>query len=265
MQPVHPSSGEKAGKTLQFLSWNVVGVTAKNMLDILEDFRGSRELSSTDAVLVQEIITEPGLFHDESEHWQIVYGKCDGEFRGEAIAHRATHFSHHQSQCILGAVATTIKLRQTSASFRTLAGHIPHHATIAAAEDMLTSWGEQLRGSRVVAGMDANETFATPSTTTTGGAAHTGRGTAWACSTGPHTTPSPSHRRSYTSRHTSLTTKHYNRADWTTFSPKGSQQRRAMSYTARTAPLLTMMRYRYPLLRIVGAGGRCGAHGGHSS
>ena len=147
------------------------------MLDILEDFRGSAELSSTTVCLLQEIICEPGLFHEESEHWQIVLGKTEGEFRGEAIAHLSAPFSHHDSLCIPGAVATTLKLRQTSVAFRTLAGHIPHHATIPATEDMLLTWRRALTPyPRVLVGIDANETFTTPLTNTAGGVAQTGRG-----------------------------------------------------------------------------------------
>ena len=140
----HPRPGDKTGHASQLLSWNVGGVTARNMLDILEDFRGSAELSSTTVCLLQEIICERGLFHEESERWQIVFGKTEAEFRGEAIAHLSAPFSHHNSHCIPGAVATTLKLRQTSTTFRTLAGHIPHHATIPATEDMLLTWGREL-------------------------------------------------------------------------------------------------------------------------
>ena len=227
----HPSPGDKAGQTwanhtLPFLEHR--GSHDQKYAGHPRRFPGKRQaykLSCTDAILLQEIITEPGLFHEESEHWQIVYGKREGEFRGEAIAHHATHSSHHNSQCVPGAVVTTLKLKQTSTSFRALAGHIPHHATIPATEDMLMSWGEQLTGcSRVVAaGMDANETFTTPSADSAGGIARTGRADSvlhWATQ---HTLTLPP-QELHTPAHFPYTSNSYDHAGSTTFSPKGSQQ-----------------------------------------
>ena len=97
--PCLPAGGDKAGKSLWLLTWNVGGVTAKKLLDL----RGSTDLTCADVVLVQEIITEPGLFHDESDHWQLVYWKREGEFRGEAMAHR-----NHHSSSMTGAVVTAL-------------------------------------------------------------------------------------------------------------------------------------------------------------
>ena len=42
------------------------------------------------------------MTHDESDHWQLVYGKRKGEFRGEAIAHRLEQTTHHHSNSITG-------------------------------------------------------------------------------------------------------------------------------------------------------------------
>ena len=124
--------------------------------------------------MLQEIITDAGAKHLESDHWQIVYGKIEGEFRGEGVAHRCEH-KHQQTTVVPGAILTTLCVT-ARARLRVLSGHIPHHATIPQTEDMLHRWGELLGGGKVVLGMDANETFKPPLHCTEGGYACTGRG-----------------------------------------------------------------------------------------
>ena len=126
--------------------------------------------------MLQEIITDAGAKHLESDHWQIVYGKIEGEFRGEGVAHRCEH-KHQQTTVAPGAILTTICVT-VRARLRVLSGHIPHHATIPQTEDMLYRWGELLGEGKVVLGMDANETFKPPLHCTEGGYACTGRGEA---------------------------------------------------------------------------------------
>ncbi|CAE7944187.1 unnamed protein product [Symbiodinium sp. KB8] len=154
-------------------SWNVGGLTASNALQVLENLRGKAYFDRIQLVMFQEIITNAGNKHAESDHWQIVYGKVEGEFRGEAIAHRS-HHKHQQTTILPGAILTTICTATTR--LRVLSGHIPHHATIPQTEDMLQQWGYALAKHKLVLGVDANETFRPPLHNTEGGYACTGRG-----------------------------------------------------------------------------------------
>ena len=142
-------------------TWNVGGLSADKMLEVLDAFGGSPELKDIQFVLLQEIITEPGLHHAESDSWQIVFGKMEGEFRGEGVAHTTT-FSHHRSKVLPGAVLTQLRSKQGNLACTTIAGHIPHHATIAQAEAILSGWGDATQTRRAILGFDANETFTAP-------------------------------------------------------------------------------------------------------
>ena len=75
--------------------------TETQLLTTLADFAGSPELKNINVVLVQELITEPGLYHAETDDWQLVFGKMGGEFRGEGIAHRKA-YTHHRSKVLRG-------------------------------------------------------------------------------------------------------------------------------------------------------------------
>ncbi|CAE7364098.1 pol [Symbiodinium sp. CCMP2592] len=159
------------------MTWNVGGLAPSKLLELLDDFGDSPDLNCVCIVLVQEIITDAGLFHAESDTWQLVYGKCEGEFRGEGIAHRAAHHSHHHSEVAKGGVITTLKGKNSKTITRALAGHIPHHATIPQTQDILHDWRQALGDRcRFLLGIDANETFAPPISNTTGCYATTGRG-----------------------------------------------------------------------------------------
>ena len=74
--------------------------------------------------MLQEVITEAGSKHVEFQHWQLVFGKLDGEFMGEAVAHKSNH-KHQQTQVLPGALTTTLVIRK----FRVLAGHPRNHTT----------------------------------------------------------------------------------------------------------------------------------------
>ena len=154
-------------------TWNVGGLSADKMLEVLDAFGGSPELHDIHFVLLQEIITEPGLHHAESDSWQIVFGKMEGEFRGEGVAHTTT-FSHHRSRVLPGAVTTQLR---SNLACTVIAGHIPHHATIAQTEAMLSSWRDATQTRRAILGFDAKETFTTPPPPSGRGCyASTGRG-----------------------------------------------------------------------------------------
>ena len=124
---------------------------------------------------MQELITEPGLYHAETDDWQLVFGKIEGEFRGEGIAHHKA-YTHHRSKVLTGGVTTQLKHKQTRSIVNALSGHIPHHATIPQTQAILMEWGETLGTSHLLLGMDANETFAPPIAATAGCYAQTGRG-----------------------------------------------------------------------------------------
>ena len=155
------------------LTWNVGGLSANRVLEVLEHFRGSSELQHVHCVMLQEIITEAGSFHAESQQWQLVFGKCEGEFRGEGVAHRTAH-KHQQTTVVTAGIATTLTTQHTQ--LRVLSGHIPHHATIPQTEAILHGWGDVLQGRICVLGMDANETFRPALANRPGCYASTGRG-----------------------------------------------------------------------------------------
>ncbi|CAE7458351.1 unnamed protein product [Symbiodinium natans] len=56
-------------------------------------------------LLVQEVICDAGLHFDGNERWKIVYGKCEGAWRGNAICYRL-HWGEakacQQAKCIIG-------------------------------------------------------------------------------------------------------------------------------------------------------------------
>ncbi|CAE7690139.1 unnamed protein product [Symbiodinium sp. CCMP2592] len=155
--------GNQSGQTWA-MTWNVGGLTADNLLKLLDTFSGSPDLHCVTIVLLQEIICEQGLSHAESDTWQVVYGKREGEFRGEGVAHTSEHYTHHHSRVTSGGVITTLKATTDKATVRTLAGHIPHHATIPETETILSEWGDGLGDhKRCLLGLDANESLLPPS------------------------------------------------------------------------------------------------------
>ena len=121
--------GGQTDPTIWIATWNVGGLTADKVLEVLESFGGHAELQALHILMLQEIITEPGLFHAESDNWQLVYGKQSKELRGEGIAH-TTAYSHHNSTVSKAAVHTQIRSKQGTSALRATSGHIPHHATI---------------------------------------------------------------------------------------------------------------------------------------
>ena len=129
------------------------------------------------AIMLQEVITAAGKFFKEKKGWKLVYGKREGEFRGEAIAFRTAVTTHSQTTVTNHAVTTVLRMH-TGERWGMLSGHMPHHATIPEVDDVLCRWGDQpaLRTPKLVMGIDANEQFTEAATCPTAAHANTGRG-----------------------------------------------------------------------------------------
>ena len=119
--------------------------------------------------MLQEVITEPGLFFDERYDWVLVYGKKEGEWRGEGVLYHTSQGLHYHSTVHQYAVSTTIKSSQTGRKTRLVAAHLPHHATLDTTLQLLEDWGRAMPKSGAILGVDANEWPDGPS-------AHTARG-----------------------------------------------------------------------------------------
>ena len=74
----------------------------------------------------------------------------------------------------LGGHRNTHGLVKGGTKIRCVSGHIPHHATIPETNDILTGWSGHLGMGKLIIGMDANEVFTQPFTTTANSS--TGRG-----------------------------------------------------------------------------------------
>ncbi|CAE7466882.1 TTLL6, partial [Symbiodinium microadriaticum] len=156
-------------------TWNVGGLTAQNVLELTKSFAGDRDLETLQVLMMQEVIAEPGLQFLEDHGWTLVFGKNSRDWRGTAIAFRSSTAKHTNSTLLPGGIATTLTQSTTrQQATRYIAGHIPHHATIAQAEAMLGGWQSTLTKPKVILGVDANETYTDPDQQ--GWRAHTGRG-----------------------------------------------------------------------------------------
>ena len=140
------------------------GLTAEGTLDLLRTFGGAKHLCMLHAIMLQEVITTAGKFFKEGKGWKLVYGKQDGEFRGEAIAFRTAIATRSQTTVTKHAVSTILRMH-TGERWGMLSGHVPHHATIPA-----------LRTPKAVIGIDANEEFTETAACPTAAQSHTGRG-----------------------------------------------------------------------------------------
>ena len=111
------------------------------------------------------------MTHDESDHWQLVYGKRKGEFRGEAIAHRLEQTTHHHSNSITGQLSQHSKTSRPKPPSESL------QATSLTTPPYLHSEGSNSQAMlKAVVGMDAHETFSNVTQHAAGGTANTGRG-----------------------------------------------------------------------------------------
>ena len=125
-------------------------------------------------LLLQEVISEPGVQFLEDHGWTLVYGKNSREWRGTAVVFRSDFAKHTASALHHGGISTTLSFGGRKHQVRCVSGHIPHHATIAQTEHILGNWESALGKRKVVLGVDANETFT--DVDDTGWRAHTGRG-----------------------------------------------------------------------------------------
>ena len=127
-------------------------------------------------MLLQEIIAEPEIQFHEAHDWVLVFGKHQRDWRGVGIAYRSRHLKHSNTKLLPVGIVTTLSTHEGKRGLRVLAGHVPHHATIAFTEHCMLEWGGTLAKARVLAGVDANEVFTDPDGQ--GPRAHTGRGEA---------------------------------------------------------------------------------------
>ena len=155
-------------------TWNVGGLTAQNVLELTKSFAGDRDLEDLQVLMMQEVIAEPGLQFLEDRGWTLVFGKNSRDWRGTAIAFRSSAAKHTNSMLLPGGITTTLTTNTTRQATQYIAGHIPHHATLAQAEEMLGGWQPTPTKPRVILGVDANETYTDPDQQ--GWRAHTGRG-----------------------------------------------------------------------------------------
>ena len=152
------------------------GLTAQNALEATQHFAGDSVLAQLQIVLLQEIIAEPGIQFHEAHDWVLVFGKHQRDWRGVGIAYRSRHLKHSNTKLLPVGIVTTLSTHEGKRGLRVLAGHVPHHATIAFTEHCMLEWGGTLAKARVLAGVDANEVFTDPDGQ--GPRAHTGRGEA---------------------------------------------------------------------------------------
>ena len=127
----HRTEGGTPSLDFRVGTWNVGGLSAQHALDLARDFAGHPELSLMHVLLLQEIVTEPGVAFHEEHGWVIVYGKNEGDWRGTAVAYRSAGRRHTNTKLLPGGLATSITNTKGAKGTRFLSGHIPHHATIA--------------------------------------------------------------------------------------------------------------------------------------
>ena len=89
----------------------------------------------------------------------LAYGKKEGEWRGEGILYHTSLGLHHHTTIHRHAISTTIKSPRTGHKTRLVAAHLPHHATLDVALQLLEEWGRTLPKGRAILGIHANETF----------------------------------------------------------------------------------------------------------
>ena len=139
------------------------GLTGDKILELTQNFAGDPVLGRIQILLLQEVVTEVGLFFDTRYDWTIVYGKKEGTWRGEGILYHKQQGMHHHSQLHTHAISTTIRCPHTAARCRYIAAHLPHHATVEQTAALMAEWGQTMPKHKAWLGMDANETFtATP-------------------------------------------------------------------------------------------------------
>ena len=114
---------------MQFLTWNVGGLTPENTLQLLGDLRKERihPFSEPFVALLQEVIVDEGKLNFEKGNLQMIAGKQQHEWRGTAIVH-TDDFQHSRTKLLAAGICCT--LQSGDLRLAVLSGHMPHHATI---------------------------------------------------------------------------------------------------------------------------------------
>ena len=100
-------------------------------------------------LLLQEVVTEPGLYFDARYDWVLIYGKKEGEWRGEGVLYHKSQGLHHHSKVHRHALSTTIRCPHTGGKSRLLSAHLPHHASLELTAALLSDWGHGVHKGRV--------------------------------------------------------------------------------------------------------------------
>ena len=91
-----PLRGEPCPE-LGVASWNLGGLSGHHVLELTQGFAHDTVLRGIQMLLLQEVITEPGVFFDERYDWVLAYGKKEGEWRGEGILYHTSLGLHHHT------------------------------------------------------------------------------------------------------------------------------------------------------------------------
>ena len=121
-------------------TWNVGGLSAANALEMLQAIGGNKAVSSVQVFLFQEIVPDAGKFFAHNREWKLAFGKQEGEWRGEGWPSAGTqqHTPIHKSWP--GGWRWCFAPRR-GRKWGALSAHVPHHATTARTEALLSEWG----------------------------------------------------------------------------------------------------------------------------
>ena len=153
-----PSRGDRDSRTAG-LHLESGGLNADKVLELTRNFDGDPTLRMARILLLQEVVTEPGLYFDARYDWVLIYGKKEGEWRGEGVLYHRSQGLHHHSKVHRHAISTTIRCQHSGAKTRLLSAHLPHHASLELTAVLLSDWGHGVPKGKVWLGIDANETF----------------------------------------------------------------------------------------------------------
>ena len=126
---------------LRVFTWNLGGLNADKVLELTRNFVGDPTLKTARILLLQEVVTEPGLYFDARYDWVLIYGKKEGEWRGEGVLYHRSQGLHHHSKVHRHAISTTIRCQHSGAKTRLLSAHLPHHASLELTAVLLSDWG----------------------------------------------------------------------------------------------------------------------------
>ncbi|CAE7918081.1 unnamed protein product [Symbiodinium necroappetens] len=144
---------------MHVVTWNVGGLTIDKLLKLLCDLRKERirPFDSAFVLCLQEIIMDKGKAVQEQDDLQCVCGRQDEDWRGTGIVH-TSQFKHSRNKLLRSGFSTCLSVGELR--FTVVSGHLPHHATMPEADEIATTWLQQLRSTpKAILGMDANETF----------------------------------------------------------------------------------------------------------